>query len=57
MYEEKGQLVLKTKLPGIDEKDLEVTLEGDKLSIQAEKKEETTKDDANHSQEVRHKRF
>jgi len=44
VYEEKGQLVVKTELPGINEKDLEVTLEGDVLTIKAEKKEEVTED-------------
>lgn len=48
MYEEKGQLVIKAELPGIDEKDLEVTLDGDMLTIKAEKKEELTEDAAHH---------
>jgi HSP20 family protein len=47
MYEEKGQLVVQMELPGITEKDLEVTLEDDVLTIKAEKKEEVT-EDANH---------
>lgn len=47
IYEEDGQLVVKTELPGIDKKDLDVSLEGDRLSIKAEKKAET-KEDANH---------
>ena len=47
IYEEKGQLVMKTELPGIDKKDVDVTLEGDKLTIKAEKKEEV-KEDATH---------
>jgi HSP20 family protein len=44
MYEEKDQLVMKTELPGIENKDLDVTLEGDKLTIKAERKEEVTED-------------
>ena len=40
MYEEKGELVIKTELPGIKKEDLDVTLEGDTLTIKAEKKEE-----------------
>ncbi len=44
IYEEKGQLVMKTELPGIDEKDLDISLEGDLLTIKAEKKDETKED-------------
>ena len=51
VYEEKGQLVVKTELPGITEKDLEVTLEGDVLTITAEKKEEVTEDVTHHTRE------
>ena len=51
VYEEKGQLVVKTELPGITEKDLEVTLEGDVLTIRAEKKEEVTEDVTHHTRE------
>jgi HSP20 family protein len=47
MYEGEGQLVIKTELPGIDKKDLDVTLEGDRLIIKGEKKEEV-KEDATH---------
>jgi HSP20 family protein len=47
MYEEKGELVMKTELPSIDKKDLDISLEGDRLTIKAEKKEEV-KEDANH---------
>ncbi|NIM46238.1 MAG: Hsp20 family protein, partial [Nitrososphaeria archaeon] len=49
VYEEKGELVMKTELPGISEKDLEVTLEGDVLTIKAEKKEEVTEDATHHT--------
>ncbi|MFC1970632.1 Hsp20/alpha crystallin family protein [Chloroflexota bacterium] len=51
VYEQKGQLVVKTELPGITEKDLEVTLEGDVLTIKAEKKEEVTEDATHHAKE------
>ncbi|MFC2005388.1 Hsp20/alpha crystallin family protein [Chloroflexota bacterium] len=51
MYEEKDQLVIKTELPGISEKNLEVTLEGDVLTIKAEKKEEVTEDATHHTRE------
>ena len=42
MYEEKDELVVKTELPGINEKDLEVTLEDNILIIKAEKRDEDT---------------
>ena len=51
VYEEKGQLVVKTELPGITEKDLEVTLEGDVLTIKAEKREEVNEDTTHHTRE------
>ena len=51
IYEEKDQLVIKSELPGISEKELEVTLEGDTLTIKAEKKGETAEDATHHTQE------
>ena len=51
MYEEKDQLVIKAELPGITEKDLEVTVEGDTLTIRAEKKEGVAEDAAHHTRE------
>ena len=51
VYEEKGELVIKTELPGITEKELEVTLEDDVLTIRAEKKEEVTEDVTHHTKE------
>ena len=51
IYEEKGQLVMKTELPGIEKKDLDVTLEGDRLTIKAEKKEEVKEDATHHTRE------
>ena len=51
MYEEKGKLVVKTELPGINEKDLEVTLEENMLTIKAEKKEEVAEDATHHARE------
>ena len=51
MYEEKGQLVMKTELPGIDKKDLDITLEGDRLTIKAEKKDEVKEDATHHTRE------
>ena len=40
MYEEKNELVIKTELPGIKKEDLDIKLEGDLLTIKAEKKQE-----------------
>jgi len=51
LYEEKGHLVIKTDLPGIEAKDLDVTLEGDRLTIKAERKEEVKEDKTHHSRE------
>ena len=51
MYEEKGELVMKTELPGIGEKDVDITLEGDILTIKAEKREEVTEDATHHTRE------
>ena len=51
IYEEKDQLVMKTELPGIDKKEVEITLEGDRLTIRAEKKEDTKTDVNHHTRE------
>ena len=51
IYEEKDQLVMKIELPGIDQKDLDITLEGDRLTIKAEKKEEVEEDATHHTRE------
>ena len=51
IQEEKGELVIKSELPGIDGKDLEVTLEDNILTIKAEKKEEVTEDTTHHTRE------
>lgn len=51
IYEEEDQLVIKTELPGIDKKDLDITLEGDRLTIKAEKKEEVKEDTTHHTRE------
>ena len=49
IYEEKGQLIMKTELPGIDKKDLDISLEGDKLTVKAEKKERIKEDSTHHN--------
>jgi len=51
MYEEKNQLVMKTELPGINKEDLDINLEGDRLTIKAEKKEEVNEDATHHTRE------
>jgi len=51
LYEEKDQLVMKTELPGIDKKDLDISLAGDRLTIKAEKREEVKEDTTHHTRE------
>ncbi len=51
IYEEKGNLIMKTELPGIKKEDLDITLEGDRLTIKAEKKEETPEGASSHARE------
>jgi HSP20 family protein len=41
MVEEKDRLVLRLELPGIDPKDVEINLQGNLLTIQGERKEES----------------
>ena len=45
MYEEKGELVVKAELPGVEKEGLDISLEGDMLHIKAEKKEEKEETD------------
>ena len=51
IYEEKDELVMKTELPGIERKDLDITLEGDRLTVKAEKKEEVREEATHHARE------
>jgi HSP20 family protein len=52
MYEEEKELVVKTELPGIRKKDLDIKLDGDALTITAEKKaEKDLKEGKYHTQE------
>jgi HSP20 family protein len=55
--EEKDQLVVKTELPGIDKKDLDISLEGDRLTIKAEKKEEIKEEATHHIRERYYGRY
>ncbi len=57
MHEEKDQLVVKTELPGIDKKDLDISLEGDRLTIKAEKKEEIKEEATHHIRERYYGRY
>jgi HSP20 family protein len=51
IYEENDQLVMKTELPGISKEDVNITLQGDRLTIKAEKKEAVVEDAACYSRE------
>jgi HSP20 family protein len=54
MFEEGNELVIKAEMPGIDKKDLDIRLDGDVLTIKAEKKEEKeTKEDTYYTRERR----
>jgi HSP20 family protein len=48
MYEEKGELVIKTELSDVKKEDLGISLDGDTLTIKAEKKREEVEEDATH---------
>ncbi|HET9075839.1 MAG TPA: Hsp20/alpha crystallin family protein [Acidimicrobiales bacterium] len=48
-YRAEGELVIRAEIPGIDpERDVEVTLDDDVLRIEAERREEETKEDKNY---------
>ena len=51
IYEENDQLVMKTELPGINKEDVNITLQGDRLTIKAEKKEAVVEDAARYIRE------
>jgi HSP20 family protein len=51
IYEENDQLVMKTELPGINREDINITLQGDRLTIRAEKKETVVEDVACYARE------
>ncbi len=54
VYEEKGELVVKAELPGIEKKELDISLEEDMLTIKAEKKQEEVAEDATYYVSERH---
>ncbi|MFC2013223.1 Hsp20/alpha crystallin family protein [Chloroflexota bacterium] len=51
IYEENDQLVMKTELPGISKEDVNITLQGDRLTIKAEKKTVVVDDAACYTRE------
>ena len=51
IYEENDQLVMKTELPGINKEDVNITLQGDRLTVKAEKKETVIEDSACYTRE------
>ena len=54
MYEEDKELVVKAELPGLKKKDVDIRLDGDVLTIKAEKKEEKeVKEETYHAHERR----
>jgi HSP20 family protein len=57
MYEEKDHLVMKAELPGIDKKDLNISLAGDRLTIKAEKREEVKEDATHHTRERYYRQY
>ncbi len=55
MFEDKNELVIKAEMPGVKKKDLDISLDGDVLTLKAEKKEEKEVKDATHY--TRERRF
>jgi len=51
IYEENDQLVLKIELPGISKEDVSITLQGDRLTVKAEKKAVEIEDSACYARE------
>ena len=50
IYEEKDELVVRAELPGIKKEDLDISVEGDELTIKAEKKQEEVVESATYYQ-------
>lgn len=57
IYEEKGELVFKTELPGVEAKDVDLTITGDRLTLKAEKKEEVKEDTTSHTRECHYGQY
>jgi len=54
IYQEKDELVVRAELPGVKEKDFDISLEDDVLTIKAEKKEEEVAEEATYYACERH---
>ena len=57
MFEEGEELVIKAEIPGISKNDLDIDLEGDVLTIKAEKKEEKEEGEEGTKHYTRERRF
>ncbi len=57
MFEENGEMVIKAEMPGVRKKDLDISLEGDVLTIKAEKKEEREEGEKGTTHYTRERRF
>jgi HSP20 family protein len=57
MREEKGRLTIKAELPGIDKKDLDINLDGDTLTINAETKKDSAGDKKHRSRGSHYSRY
>ena len=57
MFEEEGHIVVKAEMPGISKKDLDISIEGDMLTIKAEKKEEKEEGEKGTTDYTRERRF
>jgi HSP20 family protein len=58
MYEEKGKLVVKTEMPGVEKEEVDISLEGDILTLKAEKKEEeVTEETGYYAREVHYGQY
>ena len=57
MFEENDELVIKAEMPGIRKKDLDISLDGDVLTLKAEKKEEKEEGEKGTTHYTRERRF
>lgn len=57
MFEEENEVVVKAELPGIAKKDLDIKLDGDTLTIKAEKKDEKEEGEEGITHYYRERRF
>ena len=57
MFEENNELVIKAEMPGIRKKDLDISLDGDVLTLAAEKKEEKEEGEKGTTHYTRERRF